>query len=64
MPIIVKNNIITGEQVAKTKEPIQTKQPTSQIKKDGVDLIVNGKQKKMYKTSAYLLDMMSDDIDN
>jgi hypothetical protein len=67
MGIVVENDVDVEDQVVRPEEdttPSQDQAPTPQIKKDGVQLIVNGKEKKMHKTSAYLLDMMSDDIDN
>lgn len=71
MAIIFKNNLSIGS-TTPTIEPRQQIANLSEIERPGVvtetsssvQLIVNGKPKKLHKTSTYLLDMMSDDIDN
>lgn len=62
MPIILKNQATIAPQKKEEPTPETVVLPRrTLVKQEGVQLVVNGKEKKFNKTSAYLLDMMSDD---
>lgn len=79
MPIIANNIVIAGNQVEQKQETVQPVKPvqvslkpleevsmvpkTDYSKKDQGIVIVDGKEKKISKQSAYLLDMLSIDND-